>query len=136
MMDWYVTFANIAGGRVPQDRKIDGKDLGAVLAATGRCEAEPFFYFSLRAPHEDQGYVVAAVRDGKWRYKVAQSGYYPKFVEPLMRVGLYHHGELLFDLKADPGETRNLIDEHPQVAERLRKLVEDFYADNDMPHLL
>ncbi|HEY6131802.1 MAG TPA: hypothetical protein VIV27_07270, partial [Halioglobus sp.] len=96
-------------------------------------EATPFFYFALRAPHEQQSYRLAAVRDGKWKLKAAQQGYYPQLLEPLMKVGLYRHGELLFDLESDPGETRNVLEHHPEVASRLRQLMADFEADNPMP---
>ncbi len=133
MMDWFVTIARYAGATVPADRIIDGRPLQAVLEGTGRREATPFFYFALRPPHERQLHRLAAVRDGQWKLKAAQQGYYPQVLEPLMKVGLYRHGELLFDLDSDPGETRNVIDEHPEVAERLRQLMADFEAANPMP---
>jgi len=133
MMDWFVTFAHYGSGQVPDDRIIDGKNLNAVLEGRGKRVVEPFYYFSLRPPHEDQGHLLAAVREGKWRYKIPQRGYYPKFIEPLMKVGLYRHGELLFDLESDPGETNNVIKQSPQVAERMRNLIAEFNADNPMP---
>lgn len=133
MMDWFVTLAHYAGAAVPTDRIIDGKSLEAVLDGSGAREETPFFYFALRPPHEEQGHRLAAVRDGKWKLKATQTGYYPQLLEPLMMVGLYSHGELLFDLDSDPGETRNVIAEHPEVAQRLRQLMADFEADNPMP---
>jgi len=36
----------------------------------------------------------------------------------------------LYDLEADPGETRNAIQEHPQVAERLGQELDAFLAEN------
>ncbi len=36
----------------------------------------------------------------------------------------------LYDLEADPGETRNAILEHPVVAERLRQELDAFLAEN------
>jgi arylsulfatase A-like enzyme len=133
MMDWFVTLAQYGGADVPHDRIIDGKPLQSVLEGTGRREEAPFFYFALRAPHEEQAHRLAAVRDGKWKLKAPQQGYYPHLLEPLMRVGLYRHGELLFDLESDPGETRNVIEQHPEVAGRLRQLMADFEAGNPMP---
>lgn len=133
MMDWFVTLAGYAGAAVPLDRSIDGRSLAAVLEGSGAREATPFFYFALRPPHEEQGHRLAAVRDGNWKLKAPQRGYYPHLLEPLMMVGLYSHGELLFDLESDPGETRNVIAEHPDVAARLRQLMADFEANNPMP---
>jgi hypothetical protein len=50
-----------------------------------------------------------------------------------MKVGLYHHGDLLFDLTADPGETTNIMAKHPDIARHLRRLVDDFSRNNPMP---
>jgi arylsulfatase A-like enzyme len=132
MMDWFVTLAGYAGGTVPDDRIIDGKSLQAALEGKGRREESPFFYFALRPPHEEPAHRLAAVRDGKWKLHAPQRGYYPQLLEPLMGVGLFQHGELLFDLDSDPGETRNVIADHPEVAQRLRRLLTEFEANNAM----
>jgi arylsulfatase A len=133
MMDWFPTFAHLAGGRLPEGRVIDGKDLTAVLNGSGQRQQTPFFYFALRPPHENQHYLLAGVREGQWKYQAAQRGYYPQFLEPLMKVGLYYHSELLFDLKKDPGEQHNVIDEHRDVAQHLKQLMQEFVAKNPMP---
>jgi arylsulfatase A len=133
MMDWFPTFAHLTKANLPVDRVIDGKDLTAVLDGSGKREASPFYYFALRPPHEQQTHLLAAVRDGKWKLKLAQSGYYPKVLEPLMKVGLYWHGDMLFDLEADPSETNNVIKHHPDVAQRLRKQIDEFNSSNKMP---
>jgi arylsulfatase A len=133
MMDWFPTFAHLAGGRLPPDRVIDGKDLTAVLNGSGQREQTLFFYFALRPPHEDQHYLLAGVREGQWKYHATQRGYYPQFLEPLMKVGLYYHRELLFDLEKDPGEQHNVIGAHRDVARRLKQLMQEFIAANPMP---
>ena len=133
MMDWFPTFAALAGIRVPADRVIDGKDLNAVLRGTSERESTPFYYFALRPPYETQVHRLAGVREGRWKLKLAQTGYYPPWLEPLIKVGLYHHGDLLFDLAADPGETTNVIAQHPAIAHHLRQLVDDFSRNNPMP---
>lgn len=133
MMDWFVTLAQYAGAGLPADRNIDGRSLQAVLEGTGPRENTPFFYFALRPPHESQQHRLAAVREGQWKLKLAQQGYYPKILEPLMRVGLYWHGDLLFDLAVDPGETNNVLDEHPDIAQHLHDLADDFARNNPMP---
>ena len=133
MMDWFPTFATLAGVPVPADRVIDGKDLTAVLQGTGPREPTPFYYFALRPPHETPVHRLAGVREGRWKLKVAQRGYYPSVLEPLIKVGLYPHGELLFDLVADPGETTNVLRQQPAIAEHLRQLIEEFSRTNPMP---
>ena len=47
-----------------------------------------------------------------------------------MKVGLYHHGEMLFDLDSDPGEQHNMIADHPDIAQHLKQLMADFRASN------
>jgi len=133
IMDWFVTLAEYGGATIPADCVIDGKSLQAVLEGRGQREAAPFFYFALRPPHEQQTHRLAAVREGKWKLKMPQKGYYPQFLEPLMMVGLYRHGELLFDLESDPGERHNVRDEHPEIAEHLKQLVAAFEKNNPMP---
>jgi arylsulfatase A-like enzyme len=129
LMDWLPTLTELAGGRLPEDRVIDGRSLSAVLQGTGEREATPFFYARLRMPVvEEQAYEIGAVRDGKWKLKLPQRGYYPELLEPLMKLGMYRHGRLLFDLEADPGEQRNLADELPEIVARLQKEIDDFEA--------
>jgi arylsulfatase A-like enzyme len=134
MMDWFPTFAHLTGAALPADRVIDGKDLTAVLDGSGQREATPYFYFALRAPHEEQTHRLAGVREGKWKLKLAQLGYYPHFLEALMKVGLYRHGEMLFDLEVDSGETNNVIGDHPDIAQHLHTLIDDFNKNNVMPN--
>jgi len=126
MMDWFPTFAHLVHAKLPDDRAIDGADLTDVLNGDGKRESTPYFYFALRPPHEKQDYVLAGVREGKWKYKAPQHGYYPQFLDPLMKVGLYSHGELLFDLESDPGEQHNVINEHPEVVQHLKQLMSAF----------
>jgi arylsulfatase A-like enzyme len=133
MMDWFPTLAGLSGASLPDDRVIDGRDLAAVLDGSGQREPTPFFYFALRPPHESPGHRLAGVREGKWKYKAAQRGYYPYVLEPLMKVGLYSHGAMLFDLDRDPGEQQNLIAQYPEEARRLQQLMEHFATHNPMP---
>jgi arylsulfatase A-like enzyme len=130
MMDWFPTFAHLANAQLPGDREIDGKDIRRVLFGQGAREAEPFYYFQLRPPRlAGLEHKLAGVRDGRWKLKLPRAGYYPRFLEPLMKVGLYWHGLLLFDLEADPAEQHDLSDEHPDVVDRLQRLIDDFRAN-------
>jgi len=133
MMDWFPTCAALAGVPVPTDRVIDGKDLRAVLQGTGPREPTPFYYFALRPPHETPVHRVAGVREGRWKLKLAQRGYYPAVLEPLLQVGLYTHGDLLFDVVTDPGETTSVLPQQPAIAQHLRQLIEEFRRTNPMP---
>jgi len=130
MMDWFPTFAYLANGQVPGDREIDGKDIRRVLFGQGERTPGPFFYFQLRPPRlAGLEHKLAGVRDGKWKLKLPRVGYYPRFLEPLMKLGLYRHGLLLFDIEADPAEQHNLADDHPDVVDRLQRLIDIFHRN-------
>jgi hypothetical protein len=46
--------------------------------------------------------------------------------------GDYGEGRIdwsLYDLDADPGETANLIDDHPELVRKLKKMAADFSSD-------
>jgi len=40
---------------------------------------------------------------------------------------------MLFDMESDEHENKNLIQEYPEVAERLKKKLADFRADQQRP---
>ena len=127
MMDWLPTLADLAGARLPDDRTIDGRSLTPVLLGTGAREPTPFFYLRIRSPLGDQHHETGAVREGRWKLQLPKRGY-PEFLEPLMKTELYSHGVMLFDLEADPGEHKDVASEHPDVVERLKKMIADFDA--------
>jgi arylsulfatase A-like enzyme len=127
MMDWLPTLVDLAGARLPDDRAIDGRSLTPVLLGTGTRDVTPFFYLRLRIPLADQHHEIGAVRDGRWKLHLPRGGY-PAFLEPLMKTELYRHGVMLFDLETDPGEQEDVAAEHPEVVDRLTKLIAAFDA--------
>jgi len=127
MMDWLPTVVELAGARLPDDRPIDGRSLVGVLEGRGEREATPFFYLRIRIPFGDEAYEVGAVRDGKWKLKLAQRGY-PRLLEYFMKAEMYHHPRMLFDLEADPGEQHDVAADHPDVVGRLSKDIDAFEA--------
>ena len=60
-----------------------------------------------------------AVRRGKWKFIPASNG--PKKSEPTNTELGNDPSPQLYDLDADPGETRNVAGEHPEILDRLRK---------------
>jgi arylsulfatase len=133
MMDWLPTFAQLAGTPIPGDRVIDGRSLVGVLEGRGERAPTPFYYFNLRVPLGDQRQrpAIGAVRDGRWKLKLAQSGWYPELFEPLARVEHYSHPQMLFDLEADPGEQQDVSAAHPDVVARLSDEIARFDAALD-----
>jgi arylsulfatase A-like enzyme len=102
------TVCHVAGVPVPQDRVIDGRN--ALGVAQGR----------EKSPHESVYWASGqqlAVREGKWKlvingivYDGAPDGNKPLTGDDAL---------FLSDLEKDPGETRNLRHEQPQVVDEL-----------------
>jgi len=92
-MDLLPTFAAMAGGQMPTDRIIDGRDVSALLLndSGAKTPHETFFYY--------QGKNLRAVRSGPW--KLFASG------------ALYH-------LDRDIGESKNVAAGNADVVARLK----------------
>lgn len=101
-MDLLPTIAKIAGAK-PDTTRIDGLDFSGLLL--GKTEVSPrkdFFYY--------HGNRLAAVRDERWKLHLRGPEGEPR---------------MLFDLAADPGETKDLADQQPGITARLSVLAED-----------
>jgi arylsulfatase A-like enzyme len=124
--DFLPTFVKLAGGSVPADNKIDGKDISPLLL--GR---------SQDSPHEAHYYFVAntlqAVRSGPWKLAVAPQS------EGLGAPPAARPGEpftpRLYNLQTDIGERTDVAAQHPDVVQRLQTLVADMDADLGIRHL-
>ena len=102
--DLYTTFAALAGAAIPTDRIVDGMDVWPILAGTpaARPPRDSLYYF--------QNYQLVAVREGKWKLVLP----WPKSPgDPE-----------LYDLEADPGETRNVASAFRDVVQRLEVVAE------------
>ena len=102
-MDFLPTFARLAGVSPPDDRILDGRDLGRILVDPANAEdvRDAFFYYR---EHELQ-----AVRSGDWKYH--------------LRTGELYH------LRRDIGETQDRAAEHPDIVARLESLAARCRAD-------
>ncbi len=104
--DIFPTVLRLAGGRLPDDRVYDGQDIWPVLAGQDGFERNrPFIWVYLDK--------VSAIRDGRWKLHVAQREKRLKSPE-------------LYDLLADPRESRPVNDQHPDIVERLNKTIATF----------
>jgi arylsulfatase A-like enzyme len=118
-MDLLPTFAKLAGGRAPEDRKIDGHDIAPLLygKADARSPYEAFYYY-----HQQQ---LQAVRSGPWKLflPVETSRPHPHFSKN--RKPEY----LLFNVVEDIGSKHNVAAEHPDIVARLKEIAEQARAD-------
>ena len=113
-IDLFPTLVGIAGGELPADRVIDGKDMLSLLRDGANSSHEALYLFD--------GDRITAVRAGQWklvvesRYRAAAS----RFDHP---ASYYSPNGLLFDLLKDPSETYSYTREMPEVAARLHSLL-------------
>ena len=138
-MDLLPTLTRLAGGDVPNDRVIDGKDIWPLLV--GKPDA--------KSPHEAIYYLrgrgVQGIRVGDWKYLVDDSS---KKEAPKVEVELTAEEQklprkerkalikergkaaaqkrgptaALYNLTNDIGEQNNLLAKHPEIVARLKKL--------------
>lgn len=107
--DLYATAAAAAGADLPPDRVIDGVDLTQFVITGADTTQAPHDYLFFRSG------AAQAVRDARWKLMVSA----PQ--------GLTRR-EWLFDLTAD-GEWTDLIDQYPEVANRLRDVLKNHNAE-------
>ena len=126
-IDLLPTFAGLAGASVPTDRIIDGRDVWPLLSKPS----------GARAPHDSLyfywGNELHAVRRGRWKLHLPHP--YQSFERSGAdgAPGVYVRKEIelsLFDLEADPGETKNVAEAHADVVKQLLAIAE--HARDDL----
>lgn len=103
MFDMLPTLVTLAGGDIPQDRKLDGANIWPILS--GQPDApvahEVFHYY--------RGLRLEAIRRGNWKLRF----------QPLE----------LFNLKEDIAEAHNLASDHPELVSELTELAAAIDSD-------
>lgn len=95
--DWYATFVRLAGGSLEQERRLDALDMTGMLFEDEKSPRTEIVF-------EVSGSVrVPTIRSGKYK---------------LM-------GDLLYDIEADPAETRNIAEDHPDIVKRLKARLDE-----------
>lgn len=126
-MDLLPTLARLAGAEIPNDRVIDGKDIWPLLSG------QP----GASSPHEAIYYLrgrgVQAIRVGDWKYRMAAEK--PTKAKASKRSAAKETKskkvsiETLHDLSNDIGEQSNLLDQHPDIARRLKQQMTRFESN-------
>lgn len=117
-MDLLPTFAPYCGYEVPSDRVIDGHDVAGVLEGKGmKSPTEVFYYY--------QKQQLQAIRLGNWKYHLPLSERIKGPHLPDTEVGEAR----LYNLADDLPESINLVEKHPEIIERVRRLIEDVRSD-------
>jgi len=114
MLDWFPTLINWAGGKIPSDRMIDGKDISPVLLGSPEEQEREF-------PYIESGKVIA-YRKGDWKLVLPEkkrAGNY--WVEDVPA-----HDTLLFNLRQDISEEIDLLSDYPEKAKELSAALSAF----------
>ena len=115
-MDVYATNLWLTGYELPEDHLTDGQNIASTLGYDVAPKPEtPYYYFGV-------GHQLMAVRDGKWKLHVKTWSQIHKD---------YFDGKLplLFNLEMDPSEKYDVADKHPEIVERLTKMINEKRAE-------
>ena len=111
-LDFYPTFAGLAGATIPADKALSGKDIWDDLQANRNPrEGEPIFALRHR-----QGYSDVGVRRDRWKAVRAYNGPWK-----------------LFDLNSDIGEEHDLSRRHPEVLREIVGAAKTWSATHPQP---
>jgi arylsulfatase A len=120
-MDLLPTFARMAGGKEPQNRKIDGHDIRSLILAEAGAETpyKAFYYYD--------GVQLQAVRSGQWKLFVPLDSFrnHPHFT----RKKDNSKTPLLFNVVTDISCKNDVAADHPEIVARLTLLAEAGRAD-------
>ncbi len=126
-IDILPTLADITGGSLPE-HTIDGVNiLPLMMGDTASNPRNVFCYYYNDCDLE-------AVREGEWKLVFPHMYRSYEGVEPGKNgmPGKYNYGESgleLYNLRSDPFETDNVIDENPDVVKRLNKVADSIRCD-------
>jgi len=119
-IDILPTAAHLAGAALPSN-PIDGKNVWDLIAGKAGAENSHEYYpFSTGATFEG---IISG--DGRWKLHIPHK--YRTLVSAANdgAAGKYRQADIglsLFDMKNDPFETTNVIDKHPDIAEKMKAL--------------
>jgi len=119
-IDVLPTLVRLAGGDVPTDRVIDGRDIWPLMAGQSQQSPhEALFYFN--------GNQLQAVRCGPWKLAIAPQSEATAKKSPPIPASL--ESPRLYNLDSDLGETTDVAAQHADVVKRLQGHVAKMDAD-------
>jgi arylsulfatase A len=108
-IDVLPTLAQITGAKLPE-MKLDGQSILDLWKGTANAKTPHEYYFMI--------YTGQSVRSGDWKYHKKQIFTVNKEIQKDQSPALYN-------LKEDVGETKNLVNEYPEIAQKLAQALED-----------
>lgn len=126
-MDLLPLFCELASVKLPEDRKIDGKNILPILQGKKTESPHKFLYYY-------NGTNLQAVREGNWKLHLPRTGadqpFWSKPKKRNQKKGFVTLKEpRLFNLKNDVGERSDVAERNPDVVARLQKQAEVIRAE-------
>lgn len=129
-LDLLPTLAALAGAEVPE-KQVEGRSLLSLIEEADTPWEDRYFFTHKgrwktgENPDEFQ-WINFGVRNQ--RYRLVGSGTNKSLNERQRQRGMTNQDQL-FDMENDPGQTTNIIEEHPEVAEEMRKAYDQFWRE-------
>jgi len=111
-IDLFPTFAALAGAQIPRNVSLDGRSLLPLLENRDAPWADRYVFVHL----------------GRWAKGEADAAKFTNCAVRNQRFRLVNNREL-YDLGADPGETTNVIEQHPQVIAEMRAAYDAWWQE-------
>ena len=108
-IDVLPTLAGITGAKLPE-MNLDGSTILDLCKSTGNATTPHDYFFMV--------YKGQAVRNGDWKY-------HKKRTFTVNKNTTTDENPALYNLKEDVGETKNIINEYPEIAQKLSQALED-----------
>ncbi|MGM0408577.1 MAG: sulfatase-like hydrolase/transferase, partial [Bacteroidota bacterium] len=127
-MDLLPTFCELSGTELPNDRVYDGFDISPLMFGTGKSERDVVFYY--------RGVQVYAIRKGDYKaHFITQNEYGSQTAHPITNppteiknARTVEDPPLLYNVNIDPSEKLNIAEDHPEIIEEMRKVLEEHKA--------
>ncbi len=121
-IDILPTIAHITGANMPSN-PVDGKNVLDILTNQPNAK-NPHDYYPFSNGSEFQALITG---DGRWKLHIPHSYRHLKKAGKDGQPGQYEQRKIsyaLFDMKNDPYETTNVIEQHPKITSRLKEYAE------------
>jgi arylsulfatase len=117
-IDLFPTIAEICGAPVPSDVKLEGRSLVPLLQDSNAEWPDRYLFTHL----------------GRWETGKAAEAKYAECAVRSKRFRLVNNREL-YDIESDPGEQKNMINNHPEVVAEMRRAYDEWW-DSVQPRLI
>lgn len=110
-IDLFATLSELAGVSLPVGRNLDSLSLVDTLLEGKASKRETFAYY--------RGANLEAVRMGDWKLHFCKVGWAPGGDDN-------HVGKQLYNLRGDVGETKDVIDQYPEIVAKIEAIADEF----------